>query len=82
MMLQRAMKLAGAPLPVEGNSSLSAYNDHALVPAWSREAMMELSARGLIQGDSQSNLRPGNPATRAETVVLLTRLEAILEQGN
>ncbi|WP_036672680.1 RCC1 domain-containing protein [Paenibacillus sp. HGF5] len=82
VMLQRAMKLAGAPLPVEGNSSLSAYNDHALVPAWSREAMMELSARGLIQGDSQSNLRPGNPATRAETVVLLTRLEAILEQGN
>ncbi|MGG3284459.1 S-layer homology domain-containing protein [Paenibacillus solani] len=81
VMLQRAMKLAEAPPPVEGNSSLSAYNDHALVPAWAREAMTELAARGLIQGDSQSNLRPGKPATRAETVVLLTRLEALLEQG-
>ncbi|KOR90592.1 S-layer protein [Paenibacillus solani] len=81
VMLQRAMKLAGASLPVEGNSSLSAYNDHALVPAWAREAMTELAAGGLIQGDSHSNLRPGNPATRAETVVLLTRLEALLEQG-
>ena len=42
--------------------------------AWAKSAISALAARGVILGDSSGNFRPAAQVTRADFVVMLTRL--------
>ena len=55
---------------------LSAYQDGAAVPAWSREAVAWAADRGLWFSGSAETLAAGEPVTQEELTVLLERLYA------
>lgn len=52
-----------------------AYKDEAEIPAWAKAAVDQVTADGLMQGDTNGNFRPNDPVTRAELAVVLARLK-------
>lgn len=50
------------------------YKDASTIPAWAKEAVEEVTAKGLMVGDEQGNFRPNEPVTRAELAMVLSRL--------
>lgn len=52
-----------------------AYKDDAEIPAWAKAAVDQVTADGLMQGDTNGNFRPNDPVTRAELAVVLARLK-------
>ena len=52
-----------------------AYKDDAEIPAWAKAAVDQVTADGLMQGDTNGNFRPNDPITRAELAVVLARLK-------
>lgn len=71
---QVATLLDRALPPVPVNLDLDAeFRDGRQVPAWAREAMVRMRARGLVSGYEDKTLRPDRPLTRAELAVLLAR---------
>ena len=58
-----------------GRSDLSAFTDAASVSPYAREAMAWAIDAGVIQGRTATTLAPYGTATRAQTAVMLVRLE-------
>ena len=62
-------------LDTSGRADIAAVNDGASVSSWATEAMSWAVAVGLFQGDTNGNLNPRDPATRAAVAVLLQRFD-------
>ena len=75
--LLRYMEHRGAD--TAGRADLDRYPDSAAVADYAREAMAWAVSAGLIQGRSNGTLDPAGSATRAQTAVILHRLDAFLE---
>lgn len=52
-----------------------AYKDEKSIPAWAKDAVKEVTEKGLMKGDDAGNFRPNDPVTRAELAVVLARLK-------
>lgn len=50
-----------------------AYKDEKSIPAWAKDAVEKVTAKGWMKGDDQGNFRPNDPITRAEFAVALAR---------
>ncbi|MBQ7090041.1 MAG: peptidoglycan DD-metalloendopeptidase family protein [Clostridia bacterium] len=50
------------------------FKDQKKIPQWAKEAVEEVSEKGLMIGDDNGNFRPDDPITRAEMAVILSRL--------
>ena len=51
------------------------FKDQKEIPAWAKDAVDEVSDKGLMVGDDQGNFNPNKPVTRAELAVVLARLK-------
>ncbi len=51
------------------------FKDHKEIPAWAKDAVDEVSDKGLMVGDDLGNFNPNKPVTRAELAVVLARLK-------
>ena len=51
------------------------------VADYAREALAWAVSAGLLQGRSDGTLNPSGSATRAQTAVILQRLETLLEKN-
>ncbi|MFX3632376.1 MAG: cadherin-like beta sandwich domain-containing protein [Candidatus Pristimantibacillus sp.] len=60
-------------LPVEMDQSTS-FADNSSIPPWSLPYIAEAAKRGLVNGLENNRFEPNGTATRAEAVVILTRL--------
>ncbi len=58
---------------VSQTADLSGYGDAGQVDGWAQQAMAWACGTGLIQGDEQHNLLPGQGATRAQVAAILMR---------
>ncbi len=57
--------------------SKMAYKDQKKIPAWAKDAVEKVTAKGWMKGDDQGNFRPNDPITRAEMAVLIARVEKL-----
>ena len=64
-----------------GRTDLSRFSDSAAVADYAREALAWAVSAGLLQGRSDGTLDPSGSATRAQTAVILQRLETLLEKN-
>ncbi len=71
--LYRYAKLKGYDLSAAQNADLSAFVDAADVSDWAKEAMQWACGAGLIQGNDQHKLQPGQGTSRAEAAAILMR---------
>lgn len=51
------------------------YKDEKSIPAWAKDAVKEVTAKGLMLGDDKGNFNPNAAVTRAELAVVLARLK-------
>lgn len=56
-------------------ADLSTAPDGSKVASWAQGAMSWAAASGIIMGDSNGNLTPADPATRAQVAIMLQRFE-------
>ncbi len=71
------MAYKGVPA-VEG-AALSQYADAGDIGEWAWQAVAQLSALGLFQGDGKGNFQPVRACSRAEAAAVLIRAEDYLE---
>ena len=64
-----------------GRTDLSRFSDSAAVADYARDALAWAVSAGLLQGRSDGTLDPSGSATRAQTAVILQRLETLLEKN-
>lgn len=64
--------------PAAPTGSAPAYADQVAIPSWATTAVVNLESRGLVQGFPDGSFRPTESVTRAQAVVLVTRLLKIL----
>ena len=64
-----------------GRTDLSRFSDSAAVADYARDALGWAVSAGLLQGRSDGTLDPSGSATRAQTAVILQRLETLLEKN-
>lgn len=76
-MLSRALAYAGRKVDVTGrvDDILSRFSDSGSIAAWARESAAVAVESGLIVGRTATTFVPLGNATRAETVVMLKRLQ-------
>ncbi|WP_406678475.1 S-layer homology domain-containing protein [Neomoorella carbonis] len=76
-MLTRALAYAGKKVDVTGrvDDILSKFSDNGSIAAWARESAAAAVESGLIAGRTATTFVPLGNATRAETVVMLKRLQ-------
>ncbi len=72
-MLYRAMVATGWSIGAQQESALYGYSDWQSVSSYARGPMSVLVKNGLLLGNSQNQLRPGQTMSRAEAAVLLAR---------
>lgn len=70
--LAKAIKFTGKTLNAEP-SVLAKFNDVASIPAWSKAAITEIAAEGIIQGMNDGSFAPQKLATRAEAATMLEK---------
>lgn len=70
--LSKAMKFTGKTLTADP-AGLAKFRDAASIPAWSRAAVAEIAAAGIIQGTPDGAFAPAKLATRAEAAVMLEK---------
>lgn len=58
-----------------GEAKTMAYKDEKNIPSWAKDAVTDVTKRGLLKGDANGNFRPNDPVTRAELAVVLSRLK-------
>lgn len=73
---QEVAKVAAAlfPLPKAADNSLSGYKDYASISGFAKSAMANMVGGGYLKGFADGTVRPAQPITRAEAVVLFDRL--------
>jgi|GEM_PF-3736705 len=63
------------------NNQETRYIDEENISSWSREAIHQLTAVGVFSGYPDGSFRPASPISRAESMVCLERMLAILPSG-
>lgn len=66
-----ALKCAGKPVPP---ATALSFGDRESVSSWAAGAVSTVSSAGIIKGFPDNTYRPGENATRAEAIVMLSRL--------
>lgn len=64
----------GAALPARNNPNEQVYADVSSIAAWAVGAVIEATAKGLVQGYPDGTFRPLAALTRAQAAVLIVRL--------
>lgn len=75
VMLKRGLDTLQITLP---ESDAPVFQDAEEIAPYAEEAVRELSAAGIIQGDDNGTFRPNDFCSRAEAAVLLSRVLALL----
>ncbi|MEK3899529.1 S-layer homology domain-containing protein [Paenibacillus sp. FSL R7-0179] len=70
--LSKAMKYTGKTLTSDP-AVLAKFRDASSIPAWSRAAVAEIAAAGIIQGTPDGAFAPAKLATRAEAATMLEK---------
>ncbi|MGN7764705.1 S-layer homology domain-containing protein [Paenibacillus sp. 22594] len=70
--LSKAMKYTGKSLNADP-AALAKFSDASGLPAWSRAAVAEIAAEGIIQGRPDGSFAPQVLATRAEAATMLEK---------
>ncbi|WP_405106541.1 S-layer homology domain-containing protein [Paenibacillus sp. FSL K6-1217] len=70
--LSKAMKYTGTTLTADP-AVLAKFRDAASIPAWSKAAVAEIAAAGIIQGTPDGAFAPAKLATRAEAATMLEK---------
>ncbi|WP_251037661.1 S-layer homology domain-containing protein [Paenibacillus albidus] len=70
--LAKAMKYTGKSLNAD-MAGLAKFSDAANLPDWSKAAVAEIAAEGIIQGTPDGSFAPQKPATRAEAATMLEK---------
>lgn len=70
--LSKAMKYTGKTLTAD-SAVLAKFRDASSIPAWSRAAVAEIAAAGIIQGTPDGAFAPAKLATRAEAATMLEK---------
>ncbi|UJF34966.1 S-layer homology domain-containing protein [Paenibacillus hexagrammi] len=68
----RAMKFVDPAITTSGKSKVFADADS--ISSWAASSVNSAVQAGILEGDDQGNLRPGDAATRAEATVMLERM--------
>lgn len=71
VMIAGALKLAGSPLPSGGDLP---FSDKSQISSWSSGPVAAACSMKIISGYPDGSFRPGEMATRAEALVMLSRL--------
>lgn len=74
VLLARALRAAGKPLPTPSSATLARFSDQDQVAPWARSDVAALVELGLMRGVGESDLAPKGVATRAQAMALLNRL--------
>ncbi|MNI85895.1 Endoglucanase precursor [compost metagenome] len=64
LILMRAYKMENGTLPSAAGIS---FSDDSDIAEWALESVKQAAALGLVQGRSEGQFAPNDPATRAET---------------
>lgn len=70
--LAKAIRYTGKSLNAD-SAALAKFSDAASIPAWSRAAVAEIAAEGIIQGTTDGSFAPVKLATRAEAAIMLEK---------
>ncbi|KAI7263874.1 hypothetical protein KC345_g9002 [Hortaea werneckii] len=70
--LSKAIKYTGKTLTADP-AALAKFSDAAGIPAWSKTAVAEIAAAGIIQGTPDGAFAPAKLATRAEAATMLEK---------
>lgn len=70
--LSKAIKYTGKTLTADP-AALAKFSDAAGIPAWSKTAVAEIAAAGIIQGTPDGSFAPAKLATRAEAATMLEK---------
>ena len=73
LILARTLNNREIPLTQADGAALAGFSDAAQISGYAMDAVALMAKNGLVAGD-QGRLRPLDPATRAETAVLLERV--------
>ena len=71
VILARAMKISGNPLPIHDTSTLDKYSDKNIISDYALLSLSILNGEKIINGKSSTILAPKDYATRAEAAVIL-----------
>ena len=71
--LYRYAQYKGYDVSVGEDTNVLSYNDAFDVSDWAMPAIQWACGAGLMQGDNQGNLLPGDSATRAQVATLIMR---------
>lgn len=71
VMVTKAMKYAGKQLPETG---LTSFKDKDKIASWAAGSVAATSSNGILRGNPDNTFRPQANATRAEALVILSRL--------
>lgn len=71
VILARALKISGTPLPDYDLSILNKYSDRNIISDYALIAMALLNGEKIINGKSSTLLAPKDYATRAEAAVMI-----------
>ncbi|CAM4350602.1 S-layer homology domain-containing protein [Paenibacillus phoenicis] len=75
VLLVRALKLAGAEVPLGNPSStLAGFEDRSQIGAWAKEAAAIAVESGLMKGRGDGDFAPEASSTRAEAATVLARM--------
>lgn len=73
VIVARALEVSGIELEKAGEEYLAGYKDAKSVSSYAKEAVASLSKAGIVQGSGNA-IMPKNKASRAELVVILSRV--------
>lgn len=71
-LLYNVMKYKGM---TDDNVKTVSYTDSSDIPDWAADGVNILSSMGILEGYDEGDFRPGNTLTRAEAVMVVSRLE-------
>ena len=67
---------------IEADGTETGFTDFDAVSDWAKKAVGDMAAIGIINGMEDNSFVPKGKATRAQTVMMLTRLQDALSGGN
>ena len=67
---------------IEPDESTASFNDIEEISDWAKSAVDFMAGIGIIKGTDDNCFIPKGEATRAQTVIMLTRLRDVLSAGN
>ncbi|QYR21492.1 cadherin-like beta sandwich domain-containing protein [Paenibacillus sp. sptzw28] len=62
------------------SSTKTSFADDSQIPKWAKGYVTEAALKGIVNGRSSSRFEPGSTATRAEAVVVLIRIQEVMQE--